>query len=194
MAFTILALVAAILPGVLDWPGWGGLLPRYNANLAVLTITAVAIIWYTAFTYRTLEQTHWSRLQSMAWEHDKLCVLARYLLKALEAIQDEPEYELLRTASVWTSRQEDQLLESMHLLGGEMEFILARCVSHLRWLRAAIGRIQVEDQGTSSLEFRQLNIDKWRDHRAQAQISLLSILKESEQRSIKIYGRMLGKA
>lgn len=54
---TLLSIVLAIAPGIMSLVGSGG--ARYDAPLAVLTATLVAIIWYTQYTFEAL---HFARV------------------------------------------------------------------------------------------------------------------------------------
>jgi len=50
---SFVSVILAIVPGIIDLLKTGSF-GRYNPNLAVLTITLLAIIWYTAFTSQSI--------------------------------------------------------------------------------------------------------------------------------------------
>lgn len=52
-AASVASIALAVAPGLFAWST--GSKPRYDPTLAVLTATVIALVWYTCFTYESVE-------------------------------------------------------------------------------------------------------------------------------------------
>ena len=132
---TLVSAFLALLTGIVGLPNGQG--APYSPEVAVLTATLVAIIWYTAFTYEALEESRERDQRELARSRGSLATALlselRWLYSALEefarggALHGEVRTPVLDTA-----------LKKVTLFAPETTDRLAHTVTGVRRLRETV--------------------------------------------------------
>lgn len=166
VGLSLVAIAAAVAPGVVDL---SFSLDGYSAELAVLTITAIAIIWYTFFTYGSID--HLRRTQESAAEGDRrrLFYIADQLRKFVQDLPDRIDHPSLQHATPWQQIFEIELL----LLASSVNIGLvadqaSKAATATAWLRTKLAKVQVEDGQVSQAAYSAIPARDWSEARTTA--------------------------
>lgn len=167
-ATSILALLLAGLYGLLDWGGVAG--PTvYDPSVAVLTVSAIAVIWYTCFTYESIQQSRRRELLEKRKDEDRLFHYSRLIradVRRLPRGRGAGEQDF-RNASLWRESDLTGLQNAASALGETPAEWAADAVRDLRWLSDLCGEIQDTDP-RSGYSFRNFPYEEWESRRQRA--------------------------
>lgn len=194
-AASIVAAVAATGPGIVDPAG-----STYAPDVAVLTLTLIAIIWYTCFTYESNELAseayrYARRAADEAFRRDLDRLRAtlstvRDALRELGSAPDERSQRQFQSAGVWSEAQESELWTLGSALGPAPALDAQKLSKSLRWMRTQLEDLRSEDP-SSGFKWQRFPWDEWERHHAAATETAhtLRMIIWGSERSLERFGR-----
>ncbi len=161
LAFTAAAVVLAIIPG-----------GAYDATLAILTGTLIAVIWYTYFTYRAVEASEVQRREIEAMRRRRnleFLQLVQSFVQRLEALPDSaPTAGRVVKAQSWELAEVSRLEVLLSEVGPSTTSRTATACNALRSLRDFIDRKKREKESKSGAAFPESEVSEYLSNRATA--------------------------
>lgn len=192
---TVGAIAAATGAGVLPW--LRGQPVEYNPELAVLTLTLVAIIWYTYFTYGSTVLARESleyAIQLDEEEHarllDRLSPRIAMLRQSVEALPSgQPDHQLeILNFNLWQEKDVTELEEWCGRLGPYPTRIATDTATALRSLYSTISHAQEANRRGGAL-WDTYDWNVWTVQRAIAEKGLDELVNfVSASRAVKLLG------
>ena len=145
----------------------------YNAALAVLTATLVALVWYTCFTYESLEHLRESAVETRDQIRTAIFARAGRLLATLDQLPPDEGHggEVMGDVATWESQELTELEGLAALHGPATANSAAEAVGALRWIDEKVQEVK----GTSKLQgyrWQKFPWDKWENLMATAKRAL----------------------
>ncbi len=178
---TACVFIAAALPGLTEFGVSWSQLGRYNANLAVLAITAVAVIWYTSFTHQTLLEMRAAQRATRIRDLKQIAALADLLLIQVSSLPRERDLTTFRNADVWDEFAEQSLLGLRSSEDGVWASKIGKAIDALGWLRKKLELCQQSDGSRAATSLREIQSVEWVDRLDQAIEALSELCSETRR-------------
>lgn len=177
LAFSVVAVGLAL--------GHAGPGSRYDANLAVLTATLVAILWYTCFTYEAVEDARALSYRAERASVSTLTILVQQVLDQLEELpklgrNDDAADFRIRGTTVWREGDLDQLQRLATYLGPASAERAGHATTSLRWLGERIAEVRRVDPAYG-YRWQRFPWQPWTDTMERAESDLKALLSLSER-------------
>lgn len=190
IAASVLAVVLALIYGLLDWWGVVEGPSKYDPSVAILTVTAIAVIWYTCFTFESIQQTRRQQRVAQRQNEDRLIHLSRLLRRYVGRLPSGAAVsDGLRNASLWRESDLKSLQQVASDLGEAPAQDAAEVVSDLRWLGDRCRAVKETDP-RSGYSFRGFPREEWDERRDRASEKLrhLRLTAEGRRRVARMTG------
>ena len=146
-------------------PNWGG---PYDATVAVLTATLVAVIWYTCFTYQSVAASAEQVRQTAAVKRNLLRTVVatiRFHLQRLPLVNNRPED--IQHGAVWDDADIGLILQLATEYGTVAAHHATRVAPALRWVKDQVEKVQKTPQ-SEGYDWRLFPWTRWGEEMARA--------------------------